>query len=381
MDNGFPGVPSIEGFSHLRTEQKIVATKNFLDGSEDVYHTGDHGTSVLSNLTGYVPGALHGTAYGASFLLARTEIDSIESPLEMFLWTQAAEWADSIGAAIFSTSLGYSQFDDPTKDYYYADMNGKTTIISKAAQIAADKGILVVNSAGNEGAKNWKYITAPGDAEGVITVGAVDSRKNLADFSSRGPTWDGRIKPDLVCQGVSNTSIGPGGDLYFASGTSFSCPVFAGFAACLMQAGPDLSVKQLKNIIYQNCSRSSNPDNDWGRGIPQGNDIFKSITGRNLPPTPSCDLLDADGMYIYPNPTSDFLYITFDNRSNHSEVLADITDISGKFLYSHLFPLQKGLQQFEISSSVLGLASGLYYIKLKDPSGYVIREQKWMVLR
>lgn len=381
MDNGFSGVPDITGFSHLFTHSKIMASKDFLSGSEDVYHSGNHGTSVLSNLAGYVPGALHGTAYGASYLLARTEIDSIESPLEMFLWTQAAEWADSIGADIFSTSLGYSQFDDPTKDYYYADMDGKTTLITQAAQIASEKGILVVNSAGNEGGKSWKYITAPGDADGVVTVGAVDSRGTIADFSSRGPTWDGRIKPNLVCQGVSNTCLGPSGDVYFASGTSFSCPVFSGLAACLWQVNRDLSAEALKQYIYRNCSKSDFPDNDYGRGIPDGAAIFHELTGRTLPPVPSCEILDPDGMHIYPIPATDYLYVTFDNRTNVSNISFEITDITGRFLGTLNYPAQRGLQQFELPIDDIHLTSGIYYIQLKGPDGYIFREQKFLVLR
>ena len=380
MDDGFKNVQNIEAFNHLFVNNKIKAVKDFLSNEADVYSVGGHGTAVFSNIAGYIPGKMYGTAYGASFLLARTEIDSIESAVEMFQWARAAEWADSIGADIFSTSLGYTQFDDPTTDYYYADMNGKTTIISKAAALAVSKGILVINSAGNEGNNSWKYISAPADVEGVVTVGAVDSRENFANFSSRGPTWDGRLKPDICCQGVNNLSTNTDGGLYYPSGTSFSCPTFSGLAACIMQIAPNKTVNEIKEIIYSNCTFSSQPNNDIGRGVPKGSKIYESITGNVLQPLSNCDFLNTDGLYIYPVPASQVLFVMFDNRKKTTEIQVNIYNIEGKPVYDNSFKVQLGLQQMAIDKSSLPVVNGLYYIRINDIEGNVLIEQKILFL-
>ncbi|MBI3234328.1 MAG: S8 family serine peptidase, partial [Bacteroidetes bacterium] len=380
MDDGFKNVHQIDGFKHLYDNKKIISTKNFLTNDDDIYFVGGHGTAVLSNIAGYIPGKLHGTGYGSSFLLARTEIDSIESPIEMFQWARAAEWADSIGADIISTSLGYTQFDDPTNDFYYADMDGKTTLISQAAAIAVSKGMLVVNSAGNEGGNSWHYISAPADVEGVVTVGAVDANENIANFSSRGPTWDGRTKPDLCCQGVSNVSLSTDGAIYYPSGTSFSCPTFSGFAACMMQLMKNTPVEQIKQMIYTYCSRSASPNSDYGRGIPRAKEIYKHYTGKDLQPLSSCDNLNKEGIYIYPIPAADDLYIMLDNRKNLDHIYVQLIDVTGKTIQNYTFNTQPGLQQIAISPTNENIANGMYYIFLYDSNGNVLTEQKIIFL-
>jgi serine protease AprX len=251
--------------------------RDFVRGVQSVQDTTNpgsynHGTWVLGCLAGNKPGRYVGAAYGAEFALARTEVHSSETPQEMVNWGMGAEWADSLGADIISSSLGYFTFDDPYPDYAYPDLDGHTTVVSRAAEIAAGKGILVVNAVGNEGNGAWHYLIAPSDVDGdsLIAVGAVDAAGAPAGFSSYGPSADGRIKPDVAARGVSVPVPSAGGDdtLYIPlSGTSFATPQVAGVAACLMQARPAWSARDVARALRATASRASNPDDRVGYGI------------------------------------------------------------------------------------------------------------------
>ncbi len=254
--------------------------RDFVEGDSTVTDTTtgfllNHGTWVLGCLAGNRAGAYVGAAPGADLALARTENEFSETPAEMLYWAQGAEWADSLGADLITSSLGYFTFDDPAPDYSYADMDGQTTDVSRAAQIAASKGILLVNSVGNEGASLWHYLIAPADVDGdsLIAVGSVDDLGAVAASSSFGPSADGRIKPDLAARGVNvpivSTSGNPTG-YSSASGTSLAAPLVAGLAACLMQARPGWSPQELIRALRETASRSTNPDMRVGFGIPNG---------------------------------------------------------------------------------------------------------------
>ena len=197
---------------------------------------------VLSIMGGNLPGELIGTSPDANFWLLRSEDAGSEYLIEEDNWTAAAEFADSAGADIMNTSLGYSQFDDHLMDHTYADMDGNTTRISRAADIAASKGMLVVVSAGNQGAGNWHYISAPADADSVLAVGAIDANGYIADFSSRGPSSDLRVKPDVVAIGKGTWVADFESGIRQGNGTSLSAPVISGLAACLWQANPECNV-------------------------------------------------------------------------------------------------------------------------------------------
>ncbi len=235
---------------------------------EDVSNQDSHGTRVFSIIGGFDDGKIVGPAFNASFLLAKTEDNRSETHVEEDNYAAALEWMDSIGVDITTSSLGYSTFDDSVFSYTYSDMDGKTTIVTKAAEKAFAKGILTLTSAGNEGNKPWHYITAPADGINTLAIGAVDANNNVASFSSRGPSYDGRIKPDLVARGTSVYSASVSGNSYsWASGTSMSSPIAAGVAAMLLSAYPELNNRQIRHILLETADSSGNPNNDRGYGL------------------------------------------------------------------------------------------------------------------
>lgn len=291
-DAGFTGQGVLvalfdEGFNFAH-EHSALRDRVFPPGFERDFVEGDtvasdttrrsafaHGTWTLGCLAGNRPGVYQGSGYGADVAIARTENHFVEQPVEMLYWTQAAEWADSLGADIISSSVGYITFDSSFVSYGPADFDGHTTDISRAAEIAAAKGILVVNSVGNSGDGPPPRIVGPADVNGdsLIAVGAVDSLGNVASFSSRGPTSDGRIKPDLVARGEDTWLVSAGGnpDAYLTNnGTSFAAPLVAGLAACLMQARPDLTPTGIIRALRETASAHCCPDQAQGWGVPDG---------------------------------------------------------------------------------------------------------------
>jgi serine protease AprX len=201
LDAGFPGVQNMTAFSHLFQQNKLKGTFDFVLKQENVFGANSHGTSVLSTMAAYDPGKFVGTAYDANYILLRTEDAVTEHHIEEINWLLAAEYADSAGADVINSSLGYTTFDSPSQSYTYSDMDGNTTLVARAADYAAATGMLVVVSAGNEGSSSWRFIGSPADADSVLAVGAVDSLGTKASFSSFGPSADGQIKPDVVAMG------------------------------------------------------------------------------------------------------------------------------------------------------------------------------------
>ncbi len=274
VDNGFRNVNQLTAFE----QTNILDTKDFVTPNNSVYLQGDHGTMVLATMAAQLPNEYEGTATEASFYLLRTEDDATESIREVDAMVAAFEWADSVGADIITASLGYVYFDDPTTDYTRAMHNGKTLRNSIAATIAARKGVLVCISAGNEGNKDWHYISSPSDADSILTVGAVDEYKQHSYFSSYGPTADGRIKPEVCAMGSTVPVVHPDDYISYVNGTSFSCPITAGMAACLWSAIPELTNMQLRERIMRFASQHNAPDNILGYGIPNA---WNSYLGEN----------------------------------------------------------------------------------------------------
>lgn len=265
FDGGFPNLEH-EAFAGMT----ILAERDFVRGLDTVREsTDEHGTNTLSTLGGYAPGQLIGPAFRASFLLAVTEDGGSETPIEEDHWAAAAEWAEAQGADVISSSLGYVEFDSPYTSYTDADMNGQTAVTTRAAAWAAERGVVVVNSAGNEGLDaSDNTLVAPGDGVRVLTVGAVTRVGARTSFSSVGPTSDGRIKPDVMAMGQGVKVARDVGNGYgLAAGTSFSCPLTAGVVALVLQAHPEYAVDQVLDVLRTTASRADAPDRLFGWGI------------------------------------------------------------------------------------------------------------------
>lgn len=264
IDAGFHNVDRIAAMQNIR----IAGTKDFVFPSSDIYAESSHGTGVLSCLAMNQPGVMIGTAPEATYWLLRSEDEHTEHLVEQDYWAAAVEFADSLGVDVVNTSLGYYAFDDAACNYEYRQLDGRHSLISRQASRLADKGMLLVCSAGNSGAGVWKKITPPADAENVLTVGAVDLNGLLAPFSSIGNTADNRLKPDVVTLGQGVEIIRTNGNQGKANGTSFSSPIICGLAACLWQACPQLTVRELIELIRRSGNRANHPDNIYGYGVP-----------------------------------------------------------------------------------------------------------------
>ncbi|WP_460502242.1 S8 family peptidase, partial [Hymenobacter agri] len=302
FDAGFPGVNTMAALQPLFQEQRLVSTRNFVDGGTSVYQRSSHGTNCLSTMAANQPGYFVGTAPKATYRLCITEDDYSEHPVEEANWLAAAEYADSCGVDVISSSLGYTDFDAPSPAYTYADMNGRTAISSRAATVAARVGMLVVSAAGNEGNRAWHYISAPADADSILTVGAVDSLGNHAAFSSYGPTVDGRIKPTLSVMGQAAAVLDPSGVAFRGNGTSFACPVLAGMAAAFWQANPTLTAQQVIAALRNTASQAATPDNTLGYGLPNFGRAYNSLHPNS--PLDTASALAAESLGVYPNPRS-----------------------------------------------------------------------------
>lgn len=269
IDAGFHNVDKITAMQNIR----ILGTKDFVNQQADIFAESSHGMSVLSCIGMNRPDIMTGTAPEASFWLLRSEDEYSEHLVEQDYWSAAVEFADSVGVDVINTSLGYYSFDDKSKNYKYRDLDGRHALMSRQASHIADKGMILVCSAGNSGAGSWKKITPPGDADNVLTVGAIDKRAVLATFSSVGNTADHRVKPDVVAVGVGSDVIRTDGNQGRANGTSFSSPIMCGMVTCLWQACPTLTAKEVIELVRRSGDRAVFPDNIYGYGVP---DMWKA---------------------------------------------------------------------------------------------------------
>ena len=358
LDGGFLNSDLISSLNDLRSRKGIKGTRDFVSKGEYVYSYHNHGTAVLSVLAGKIPEIIEGTAPGADFWLLRTEDVSTEFPVEEDYWAAGAEFADSIGADIISSSLGYFIFDDPSMDYKFSDMNGNTTFVTQAADFAASKGILVVNSAGNERITTWKRIIAPSDGYNVVAAGAVDGSDTISTFSSAGPSADGRIKPDNATQGVNvtvqvlETSAGR------ASGTSFSCPVLSGMCACVMQAVPKAINTDIIKALHKNGDRFNAPDSLYGYGIPDMVGVITTLQ-ELLVTKPENETI------IGPNPFTSDIEITFKKTPVTLKVM--ICTLSGQIIVNRTY--QEYISRTLKISDLQNQQQGVYFIKLVTSNG------------
>src|SRR5690606_38374661 len=260
LDAGFPGVNTAGAFSHIFEDNRMIDTYDFVHDDPDAFVQSNHGTNVLSVIAAYVPDAYTGGAYGASFQLYVTEDVTGEYRIEEYNWLFAAERTDSTAADIISTSLGYKTFDDPAMNYSKEDLDGKTSVIARAAQWASERGMAIVSSAGNEGTNSWETITTPADNENVIAVAATNGSGIRSPISSVGPSADGRVKPDVGAMGIGVSVVGPSGAFGSASGTSLSAPLITSLLAGVWQQYPQLSSRELLRAVRNSASQAENPD-------------------------------------------------------------------------------------------------------------------------
>ena len=264
LDAGFMNADSIVALGSIR----VTGVHDFVvPASANVYTEMGHGTKVLSAMGTNTPYYYIGMAPAARYLLLRCEDERTESLVEEDYWAEAAEYADSMGVDIVNSSLGYHAFDDTTTSHHVSDLDGRSTLISRTASMLASKGIVCVCAAGNEGNSGWQKINVPADATDILTVGSVDDKGRCAWFSSVGPTADGRIKPDVMAQGKPAMVVLPSGVIDEDYGTSFSSPQVAGMVACLWQAFPNLTARQIIDLVRQSGSNSLHPDNLCGYGV------------------------------------------------------------------------------------------------------------------
>lgn len=268
IDAGFTGADTLPAFDSLHAGNSVLGQWNFVTGDSVVYKYDFHGTAVLSTMAANLPGSLIGTAPLSKYYLLVSEQGGGEYSIEEDNWVSAAEYADSAGADVINTSLGYNTFNDDSRNYTYADMNGNTAHITIGADMAVSKGMIVVSGAGNEGNGSWKYIIPPADADSVIAVGAVDANRNYVSFSSVGPTSDGRVKPDVAAQGAGTIITSSFGGVQGGNGTSFAAPVIAGMITCLWQANPEKRNTEITDAVKQSASLYNNPGGLLGYGIP-----------------------------------------------------------------------------------------------------------------
>lgn len=355
FDGGFPGVNTTEPFQHIFTENRIdlKSSKDFIANSNSVFQYDAHGTEVFSVIAAYQQGNFTGGSYEAQYQLYVTEDVSSEYRIEEYNWMFAAERADSAGVDVINSSLGYYDFDDSSMNYAKSDMDGKTTVISKAAQWLADRGVLVVCSAGNEGAIAWQIITAPADAKDVLATASVNTAGQRAGSSSKGPSADGRVKPDVAAMGVNTNVIRPDGTTGTVSGTSLASPLVASLAAGVWQRYPSMSNIEVIDAIRKSASQANNPDNLLGYGIPN----FKAVVNY-LESHPQENTFD-----VFPNPVvSDTFTIRPSDPGKVTSCHIELVSTQGQVLFGKdvSFSWLNRVYTQNLSS----MAAGLYFLRI-----------------
>ena len=347
LDSGFQNVNTATPFQRLFTNNLILGGYNYVSQSTNVYTLDVHGTMVLSCMGGYVDGQLVGTAPDAQYYLFVTEDVASENPVEESYWVEAAEEADRLGVDVITSSLGYFGYDNTNYSHTYSEMTGNQAFASRGANIAFSKGIVVIASAGNSGASANPYVGVPAEATNVLAIGAVKPDETYAMFSSIGPSFDGRVKPDIMAQGqaavVSNTS----GTIVTANGTSFSGPIMAGMITSFWSAVPTLTATQVVQFVKQSADRYTAPTNLFGYGIPDFQLALTNALGN--------EIFDNENVVLYPNPVQDS--VTIHLPSNQ---------IAELYFYNSLGQM---INQFHISNSETSislekLTSGIYFYEL-----------------
>lgn len=348
IDAGFPNVDNFTAFQRIRDNNQILGGYDFVNRSTNFYTGHYHGMAVLSTIAGYIDNEFIGTAPDAKFYLFISEDYLNETPLEESLWVEAAERADSLGVDVINTSLGYTTFDNSNYNHSYSDMDGQTAFISRGAEIAFSRGMIVVNAAGNEGSSSWKYISAPADATSVLSIGAVDALGVIASFSSFGPTPDGRIKPDICAQGANVYIINSSGIIATSNGTSFASPIVTGVIACLWQAFPDKTNTEIIQLVKESSHLYASPTAQEGYGIPNFETVYNVL---------DIDMNETIEFTLFPNPTNSSINFKFPRNIEKIEV--NIYNLLGKKVF------QKNIQKNAPVVDISYLSNGIYLVQIE----------------
>ena len=359
LDGGFVGAENHSCFDNMREEGRLLGTRDYVYGSNSVYTQSTHGTSCLSTMAAYDPNQMVGTAPKASYYLIHTEDAETENIVEEYNWVSGAEYADSLGVDVCSTSLGYIDFDMSQWDHPFEHFDGHTAPMTIGSEIAASRGMICVNAASNEG-PGVCTLGIPADAEHILTIGAVDGEGNRASFSSVGPTYDGRIKPDVMAMGQGTyVASGDGGwwPYYNGNGTSFSTPVLAGAVACLRQARPYASVQEICDVIRQCGDRADNPDSYYGYGVPDFSLAMELLH------VEEDSVQNNELINVYPNPAQGDVRVAL---MIGAKAELTVFDFMGRQLYTYSF---NGLNHTSLENFLNTLDSGIYFIKAVSELG------------
>lgn len=350
LDAGFINVNTMGAFQRLRDAGDLLGDYDFVNRNPDVYAntSSAHGTQVLSTMAGYILNDYVGTAPDASYYLFITEDSGDENPVEESYWVEAVERADSLGVDLINTSLGYKNYNNANYSYASADLDGNTAFITKGANIAFEKGLLLVTSAGNSGASG---VGAPADSQYVLSIGAVNSSGIYATFSSVGSAIQPSQKPDVVAQGSSAVVINPNNAIGTSNGTSFSSPILTGGVACLMQALPNKTNAEIMQLVRESGSQYNNPDYELGFGIPNLMSALNTTLSVG-------SLINDNDISIYPNPAKNFVYLKMPSTKNKSTVT--VFNVLGKQVLFRL--IESNDKQIDISS----LSKGIYILNVKS---------------
>ena len=364
LDAGFYHYDTNPAFDSIRLNNQVLGTWDFVANKTSVTEEHTHGMVCFSTIAANRPGLLVGTAPKANFYLFRTEDVATEYPVEEQNWVAAAERADSLGVDLITSSLGYNTFTNAALDHTYADMNGYSTIITKGAEMAAKKGIFVTNSAGNSGGDGWHYIIAPADGEHVMAIGAVNTSKQVAGFSSYGPSYDGRIKPNVASVGWGTVIAGTDGNPASASGTSVANPNLAGLITCLWQAFPEFTNAVIFDAVQRSADKYNNPDDRVGYGIPNMR-IAYDILNKKRQLQNAERILHNDWLKAYPVPFTNGFTILLKPKLN-GKTSFFLYNAAGKKVLTKTTDAQTGVLQFIAFNNLAQLPQGVYWLSYSD---------------
>ena len=358
LDAGFLQYKTNSAFDSARMNGQILGERDLVAFDNSVNEDDSHGMQCLSTLVANWPGKMVGTAPKASYWLIRTENAASEYPIEEYNWVVGAEFADSSGCDVVSSSLGYYTFDDPTFNHSYADFYKNTTSVSQGAALAARKGMIVSVIAGNEGNDLWKYIAFPADADSVCSVGGVNSAEVIADFSSYG--YPGKVKPNIVSVGVATVIAGVNNQPVTGNGTSYANPNVAGLIACLWQAFPKVNNMKILEAVYKSADKFNNPDNRYGYGIPN----FR-VAYQLLKHDENMGLYGNDWLFATPTPFTTGIAVKFIGRMDGNATIT-LLNSAGQMVASQAFVTEKE-EVYNYTFINLGnLPAGIYSIRYAD---------------